>query len=56
MIVFDSWMFVSNNQGHPVSGVVYEPSHEKTNNLGFLPGLTNICLYSPRFKKLENLI
>ena len=35
---------------------VYEPSHEKTNNLGFLPGLTNICLYSPRFKKLENSI
>ena len=37
-----------------MSGVVYEPSQEKTNNLGFLPGLTNICLYSPRFKKLEN--
>ena len=53
MIVFDSWMFVSNNQG---VRCVYEPSHEKTNNLGFLPGLTYICLYSPRFKKLENLI
>ena len=58
MIVFDSWMFVIIilYQIIRVSGDVYEPSHEKTNNLGFLPGLTNICLYSPRFKKLENFI
>ena len=45
-----SWTFVSNKG---VRCRIYEPSHEKTNNLGFLPGLTNICLYSPRLQKLD---
>ena len=29
---------------------IYEPVHEKTNNLGFRPGLTQTRLYSYRIK------
>ena len=30
--------------------IIFEPSHEKTNNLGFRPGQTQTSLYSHRSK------